>query len=82
MNWDSTRLATGGADFTVRLWDVETGATINTISEDAGLAASAKSVNFSYCGNLIGDLSTFVVQNSTFYLSLSIRCGNEKNTAA
>jgi len=53
-NWDSTRLATGGADFTVRLWDVETGDTISTIDEKAGLQATAKSVSFSYCGNLIG----------------------------
>jgi translation initiation factor 3 subunit I len=53
VNWDSTRLATGGADFTVRLWDVETGTTINTIDENAGLQATAKSVSFSYCGNLI-----------------------------
>ena len=54
VNWDSTRLATGGADFTVRLWDVETGTTINTIDDNAGLQATAKSVSFSYCGNLIG----------------------------
>lgn len=53
VNWDSTRLATGGADFTVRLWDVETGCTLETIDEKAGMSASAKSVNFSYCGNLV-----------------------------
>lgn len=52
-NWDSTRLATGGADFTVRVWDVETGNNITTIDDNAGLQATAKSVNFSYCGNLI-----------------------------
>ena len=54
VNWDSSRLATGGADFTVRLWDVETGTQTSLIDDKAGLTATAKSVNFSFCGNLIG----------------------------
>ena len=57
MNWDSSRLATGGADFTVRLWDVETGTQTSLIDDKAGLTATAKSVNFSFCGNLIGEFA-------------------------
>jgi len=53
VNWDSTRLATGGADFSVRVWDVETGSQVSVIDDKAGLSATAKSVSFSYCGNLV-----------------------------
>ena len=60
MNWDSSRLATGGADFTVRLWDVETGTQTSLIDDKAGLTATAKSVNFSFCGNLIGEFSNMI----------------------
>lgn len=53
-NWESTQLVTGGADFTVRLWDIETGKNMSTIDDkNGGLTTSAKSVSFSYCGNLI-----------------------------
>jgi len=54
VNWDSSKLATGGADFSVRLWDVETGTQTGLIDDkNGGLTATAKSVNFSYCGNYI-----------------------------
>merc|ERR1711970_18225 len=54
VNWDSSKLATGGADFSVRLWDVETGTQTALIDDkNGGLTATAKSVNFSYCGNYI-----------------------------
>merc|ERR1712128_140496 len=54
VNWDSTKLATGGADFSVRLWDIETGTQTGLIDDkNGGLTATAKSVNFSYCGNYI-----------------------------
>jgi translation initiation factor 3 subunit I len=53
-NWETTRLVTGGADFTVRIWDIETGKNVSTIDDkNGGLTTSAKSVKFSYCGNLV-----------------------------
>lgn len=60
VNWDSSKLATGGADFSVRLWDVETGTQTGLIDDkNGGLTATAKSVNFSYCGNYIGNTIGF-----------------------
>ena len=74
MNWDSSRLATGGADFTVRLWDVETGTQTSLIDDKAGLTATAKSVNFSFCGNLIGEFSSMIGQTSKTEFSFPIWC--------
>jgi len=48
-NWDTTKVLTGSADMTVKVWDCETGVALNTYST----RSAARSCNFSYCGNLI-----------------------------
>ena len=46
---DSTKVATGSADSTLRLWDCETGKCLNTLKT----TTSVRTVLFSYSGNLI-----------------------------
>jgi len=74
VNWDSSRLATGGADFTVRLWDVETGTQTSLIDDKAGLTATAKSVNFSFCGNPIVFPSGAEMKQTPAINIFDIRC--------
>jgi len=49
VNWDSKKLFTGSADMSAKLWDVETGVCQSTYMSKT----SVRSVDFSYCGNLI-----------------------------
>nr|XP_002122597.1 eukaryotic translation initiation factor 3 subunit I-like [Ciona intestinalis] len=49
VNWDSTKVLTGAADLSCKLWDCETGKVINTWDTKS----SVRSSNFSYCGNMI-----------------------------
>nr|CAB3241693.1 eukaryotic translation initiation factor 3 subunit I-like [Phallusia mammillata] len=48
-NWDSTKVLTGSADLSSKLWDCETGVCLNTWETKS----SVRSCNFSYCGNMI-----------------------------
>ena len=48
-NWDTTKVVTGSADMTVKVWDCETGVILSSYETKS----SARSCNFSYCGNLI-----------------------------
>jgi len=47
--WDTTHLVTGAADNTVRLWDIQTGKELNSISTKSAV----RSCNFSYSGNMV-----------------------------
>lgn len=46
VNWDSTRIITGGGDGKVKLWDLETGECISTYEQ----TTSARTCAFSYSG--------------------------------
>ncbi|KAI1287557.1 Eukaryotic translation initiation factor 3 subunit I [Halotydeus destructor] len=48
-NWESTKVVTGAADNTCRLWDLETGKEIHKFETKTAV----RSVNFSYDGNQI-----------------------------
>ncbi|XP_003739333.1 eukaryotic translation initiation factor 3 subunit I [Galendromus occidentalis] len=49
VNWDSTRIITGGGDGQLKLWDLETGACISTIDN----TTSARTCAFSYSGRYV-----------------------------
>ncbi|PVD32708.1 hypothetical protein C0Q70_08153 [Pomacea canaliculata] len=49
VNWDTTRVLTGSADNTCKLWDTETGVSLNSIATDTAV----RSCGFSYSGNTI-----------------------------
>jgi translation initiation factor 3 subunit I len=48
-NWDSTRVATGAADNSCRLWDLETGKEVHKFETKTAVRV----VNFSYSGKLL-----------------------------
>lgn len=47
--WDTSQLVTGAADNTVRLWDIQTGKELNSISTKSAV----RTCNFSYSGNMV-----------------------------
>ncbi|XP_046379197.1 eukaryotic translation initiation factor 3 subunit I-like [Haliotis rufescens] len=49
VNWDTTKVMTGAADNTCRLWDCETGKTLNVLES----RTAVRSCGFSYSGNLL-----------------------------
>lgn len=49
VEWTSTKLLSGSADNTCKLWDVETGKELESLATNTAV----RSCGFSYCGNLI-----------------------------
>jgi len=49
VDWKTTRAITGSGDMSVRLWDVETGKSLNKIDRDS----SVRTCLFSYSGNMV-----------------------------
>lgn len=49
VNWDTSKVLTGSADNTCKLWDCETGKNINTLEVKTGV----RTCGFSYSGNLL-----------------------------
>ena len=48
-NWDTTRVLTGSADNSCKMWDTETGSVVQNL----GTRSAVRSCGFSYSGNLI-----------------------------
>jgi len=77
VNWDSTKIVTGSADLTCRLWDLETGDSLLSLVTKS----SVRSSNFSYCGNLICYTTDFQMGQSPKVTVVDIRAPDNSKPA-
>ncbi|CAJ0587115.1 unnamed protein product, partial [Mesorhabditis spiculigera] len=69
VTWDTKHMATASGDNSVRLWDTETGACLNTIS----MQTPARSISISYSGNLVAYTTMKMTKNQASLCVVDIR---------
>ncbi|RWS24339.1 eukaryotic translation initiation factor 3 subunit I-like protein [Leptotrombidium deliense] len=69
-NWDSTKVVTGGADNSMRIWDLQTGKEIANVLTNTAV----RTVTFSYSGKLIYYTTDAVMKFPSENIVIDISC--------